>query len=87
MINYDISCNDDNPSTAVIDNVAEAPNIYAYDNIIVVENATENVFVYDAMGRLVCRDTSRRDRTEIQVAGAGVYIVKTGSVVKRVVVN
>lgn len=82
-----ISSNDNNHVTNVADNAAEAPNIYAYDNTIVVENATENVFVYDAMGRLVCRDTSRRDRTELQVTGAGVYIVKTGNTVKRVVVN
>ena len=79
--------NGNNPATAVAENAACAVNIYAIGKTIVVENATENVFVYDAMGRLVCRDTSRRDRTELQVTGAGVYIVKTGNTVKRVVVN
>ena len=43
--------------------------------------------VYDAMGRLVGRDAINRVRTEIRVKVAGIYIVKVGNVVKRVMVN
>lgn len=73
-------------ATAVSESAANAINIYAIGSTIVIENATEEIFVYDAMGALVGRDAINRVRTEIPVNGAGVYIVKTGGVVKRVVV-
>ena len=38
-------------------------------------------------GALVGRDAINRVPTEIPVNGTGVYIVKTGGVVKRVMVN
>ena len=74
---------------------ANAVNIYAHGNTIVVENATEEISVYDAMGRLVCRDAARHVstvaesgiRAEIRVSGAGVYIVKVGAEAKRVMGN
>ncbi len=76
---------------AVIESAANAVNIYAHGNTIVIENATDEICVYDAMGRLVARagrDVARNVfATEIRVNGAGVYIVKVGTVVKRVVVN
>lgn len=74
-------------TTAVTESAANAINIYANGNTIVVENATEEICVYNAMGALICRDAINRVRTEIPVNGTGVYIVKTGGVVKRVMVN
>ncbi len=82
-------------ATAVTETAANAANIYAHGNTIVVENATDEISVYDAMGRLVCRDAARHVstvaesgiRAELQVSGAGVYIVKVGAVAKRVMVN
>lgn len=74
-------------NTAVSESTASAVNIYAAGNIIVVENATDEICIYDAMGKLVCRDAINRVRTEITVNIPGVYIVKTGSTVKRVMVN
>ena len=71
--------------TTVSESVANAINIYAHGRTIVVENATEEIRVYDAMGRLVGRDVARN--VIITVKGTGVYIVKTGGVVKRVKVN
>ncbi len=76
-----------NPTTAVSESAVNVVNIYAHGNTIVVENATEEIRVYNAMGALVGRDAINRVRTEIPVNGTGVYIVKTGGVVKRVVVN
>ena len=73
--------------TAVTESAANAVNIYATGKTIVVENATEEIRVYNAMGALVCRDAINRVRTETPINGTGVYIVKTGNVVKRVVVN
>ena len=70
-------------ATAIDESAASAVNIYAYGNTIVVENATDEIFVYNAMGALVARTTE----TEIIVNATGVYIVKTGDTVKRVMVN
>ena len=74
-------------NTAVAESAANAINIYAHGNTIVVENATEEIRVYDAMGKFVCRDAIHRVRAEITVNTAGVYIVKTGGTVKRVMVK
>ncbi|MBO7433245.1 MAG: leucine-rich repeat domain-containing protein [Salinivirgaceae bacterium] len=73
-------------TTAVTESAANAVNIYAAGNKIVIENATDEIFVYNAMGVLVGRDVARNVST-IKVNNPGVYIVKTGSTVKRVVVN
>ncbi|MBO7476711.1 MAG: leucine-rich repeat protein [Salinivirgaceae bacterium] len=68
-----------------VDEVAAlAVNIYAYGNTIVVENATEEIYVYDAMGALVDRVMGA---TTITVNGTGVYIVKTGNTSKRVFIQ
>ena len=72
--------------TAVAESAATAVNIYATDNKIVVENATDDIYVYNAMGKLVDRVAANADRTEIQIDMTGVYVVRTGNVVKRVVV-
>ena len=76
------------PATAIADDAAPAVNIYAYQNIIVVENATDEIYVYNAMGTLVYRDAARHVATTatITVNGQGVYIVKTGNVAKRVMI-
>ena len=74
-------------ATAVSESAANTVNIYAHGNTIVVENAMEEICVYNAMGALVGRDVAYHVRAEIPVNGAGVYIVKTGGVVKRVVVD
>ena len=76
---------DDN--TAVADEAAEAVNIFAYGNTIVVENADSDIFVYSAMGRLIERVAAEAGRTEIKIEGAGIYVVKTGNAAKRVMIN
>ncbi|MBO7497283.1 MAG: hypothetical protein J6T98_12095, partial [Salinivirgaceae bacterium] len=73
--------------TAVAESAANEVNIYAHGSTIVIENATEEICVYNAMGALVCRDAMPCVRAEINIIAPDVYIVKTGSVVKRVVVN
>ena len=73
--------------TAVAENAANAVNIYAHHNIIVVENAEDDIIVYNAMGKLVFREANRRVRAEINVSGAGVYIVKTGSKTQKIVIQ
>ena len=74
--------------TVVSDVSANAVNIYAHGNTIVVENATEEICVYNAMGALVERvDAVTTTPTNIKVNIPGVFIVKTGRTVKRVIIN
>ncbi len=75
------------PHVAVEDEAAAGVNIYAYGNTIVVENADADIFVFDAMGRMITREIATIDRTEIQVEGTGVYVVKTGNTSKRVMIK
>ena len=70
------------PATAVAESAAQAVNIYVTGNTIVVENATDEIFVYNVMGGLVARGTD----TTITVSHTGVYIVKTGNTAKRVMI-
>ena len=79
--------NENTPGTAVAESAANAINIYAHGNTIIIENATAEIRVYDTMGRLVCRDARPCISTEIRVSTAGLYIVKVGNVAKRVMVN
>ena len=72
--------------TAINKSAANAVNIYAFGKTIVVENATNGIQVYDAMGRLVSKDVARNICT-ISINGTGVYLVKTGNEVKRVMIK
>lgn len=86
-INNDSGNEGNNNSTAISEFAANTVNIYVYGNTIVVENATDEIRVYNAMGALVCRDVACRVRAEITVNTTGIYIVKTGNVVKRIMVE
>ena len=72
-------------ATVIAEFVAQV-NIYTHGRTIVVENATDEIRVYDAMGRIVGRDVARNVCT-ITINNPGVYIVKTGDTVKRVMVK
>ena len=73
--------------TAVSDAAANAISIYTQNNVIVVENATDEICVYDAMGRLIVETPHCDVSTEIRVNTAGVYLVKVGNIAKRVMIN
>ena len=72
---------------AVSEAVASMLSIYAHGKSIIIENAEDEISVYDAMGTLVCRDVACRVRTAIIVNGTGIYIVKVGNMAKRVMVK
>ena len=64
--------------------------IYAYDKMVVVENAeitNGEIEVFDINGRMVAKATANSSRVEIPMKAQGVYIVRVGNVAKRVVVN
>ena len=75
-----------NPPVAINDELATGVVIYTEGRTIVVENATDEIRVYDVMGRIVGRDVARNVCT-IAINKPGVYIVKTGATVQRVIVN
>ena len=77
---------ENNNQTSVTEQITNI-NIYTYGKKIIVENATDEIFVYDVMGRLVCRDVACRVRTEIPMEKSGVYIVKVGNLTKKVFVE
>ena len=74
-------------TTAISESAADNLSVYAHGNIIFVENATDEISVYDAMGRLVGRDARPCISTEMRINATGVYIVKVGNVAKRVMVH
>ena len=76
---------DDN--SAISDDAANAVNIFAYSNVIVVENADAEISVYNTMGGLVYKEQGNGVSNQITINGAGIYIVKVGNVAKRVVIN
>jgi hypothetical protein len=78
--------NEGNPSATVAESATSGINIYAQSHTIVVENAADEILVYDAMGRLVGKDDVHTVST-INVDKSGVYIVRIGNNAKRVFVN
>ena len=71
---------------AIGDEAANTLNIYAHHNIIVVENAADEIRVYDATGRLICKDIAHNAFTEFRMNTTGIFIVKTGNTTKRVAI-
>ena len=61
-------------------------NIFAVGKNIIVENADSEIFVTDMAGREVAREMPAR-RNVISVAASGIYVVKVGKTVKRVLVK
>ena len=72
---------------AVIEESALGVLVYTEGRTIVVENATDEIRVYNAMGSLVGRGATGLVRTAITVNVTGVYIVKIGAAVQRVVIK
>lgn len=75
----------ENKGSAVNENEVSALNIFAYGNTIVIENADAEIRVYDVMGHLVT--ISNDENAEIRINDTGVYIVKVGNIVKRVMIQ
>ena len=74
--------------TTGISDTQQTPNIkiYAFDRTIFVENAQgASIFVYDIFGKLLA--SSKNDVCKVSVPQAGVYIVRAGSEVRKVVVK
>ena len=72
--------------TDIAGETANAVAIYAHHNVIVVENAEADIYVYDATGRCIEMRESCPS-VEIAMQREGIYIVRTGDKVQRVAVK
>ncbi len=72
--------------TAVTEQITNT-NIYTVGKNIVVENATEKIFVYDAIGRLIARRDAMHCVSTIIVRYSGVYVVRIGNLAKKIFVE
>ena len=61
--------------------------VFSHHRTIVVENANSEILVYDAIGRLICRDAACHVLTEIPMEKSGVYVVKVGTISKKVMIE
>lgn len=61
--------------------------IYNQNRIIIVENATDEICVYDILGQLICRYAMPTIHTEIPVNKDGLYIVKTGNSIGKLYIK
>ncbi|MCQ2604944.1 MAG: InlB B-repeat-containing protein [Bacteroidales bacterium] len=63
--------------------------IYTKSHIVVVENATDAIAVYDIKGRLITLldKESASDYAEIYLAKNGVYIVKVGTIAQQIMIQ
>ena len=74
-------------NSAVSEEVANTINIFAYSNVIVVENADAEISVYNTKGGLVYKEQGNGVSNQITINGEGIYIVKVGNVAKRVAIK
>ena len=72
--------------TAVTEQITNT-NIYTVGKNIVVENATDEIRVYDAIGRLIARRDAMHCVSTIIVRYSGVYVVRIGNLAKKVIVE
>ncbi len=85
---FDVSVEADD-NTAISDDEAAAVNIFAYQNVIVVESADAlegEISIFDVNGRMVAKELAAGSRTEIMMQQQGIYIVKVNNTAKRVMV-
>ena len=85
---FDVTIEADD-DTAISDDEAAAVNIYAYQNVIVVESADAlegEISIFDVNGRMVAKELAAGSRTEIMMQHQGIYIVKVNNTAKRVMV-
>jgi hypothetical protein len=88
-MNWGFNIVEQGDNTAVTDISSDTFILYAQALNIIIENSTEAVQVYNLSGQQVVSRgrTSSALKQEIPVPAAGVYIVKVGSEVRKVIVQ
>ena len=79
--------NSDNPTTPVRVVSGSDVRIWSFSNVRVVDNANEDIFVLTSSGITTKIVSPQSSRTEIRIANQGVYIVITGKVSQKVMIQ
>lgn len=72
-------------TTSIVEQLA-TPLIYVRNNVVVVENADGPVRIFDMAGRCITAKTAN-GHTEFVIRKTGIYIVKTRTSAKRIVIE
>lgn len=59
--------------------------IYTIDGVIIIENATDAISVYDLNGTLINSQSPNSDKVEISLPKRGLYIVHTGNKATKII--
>jgi uncharacterized protein (TIGR02145 family) len=80
---FSVRCVKENTSSSILTNIdKEYIKIYTRPHTIIVENAISPVSIYNLTGQLIIQGA----QTEFSVPTAGIYIVRVGSYVEKVIV-
>jgi uncharacterized protein (TIGR02145 family) len=87
-LGYSIRCVKENTPVTSLTNIKnEEIKIYTRPNTIIVENASGEVCIYNSTGLLIAgRAAARHGSTTIPVPTAGIYIVRVGNYIQKVIV-
>ena len=61
--------------------------IWSFGSTLFVENATTDIYIINSLGMEILQHKADSDRIEIQIPRSGVYIVKTGTKLQKILIN
>ena len=79
--------NPDNPSTAVSEISNSNIRIWSFGSTVYIENATSDIYIVNLSGSLITKCTPESSHIEINLNNKGVYIVKTGNLTQKIVIQ
>lgn len=77
----------ENPNTAVSEISNTNIRIWSFGNTVYVENAVKDIYIVNLSGSLITKRTPDNNRMEISLNNKGVYIVKTGNVTQKIIIQ
>ena len=79
---------EDNPGTPVSGNpTADNIRIWSFGHTVFVENAQKEIQVVNTLGKTILRQSPTTDRIELNIQKSGIYIIKTGNEVQKVIIR
>ncbi|MDD6002923.1 MAG: bacterial Ig-like domain-containing protein [Bacteroidales bacterium] len=77
------------PNPVPVSEIADAPvvKIWSFSNTIYIENAESDITVISTLGSQITKQKPTSTRTEITIPRSGIYIVRTGSTVQKVIIR
>ncbi len=77
------------PNPVPVSEITDAPvvKIWSSSNTIYIENAESDITVISTLGSQITKQKPTSTRTEITIPRSGIYIVRTGSTVQKVIIR